>query len=544
MKREAKYRYKIGYCAAIVDASDFRKYIWIKEFASQCEQFILGIPNVDIVSDIYHGTLDYNVDEICEYWGNIRWVDSIVVIDREDLDYQNAYARFHFDACIYGSRYGLRFEEDKKFMIDKGVSFLSALPEKLEQRKENQALELPLKYYKISRKVILFGTGKYFDIYMERFGERFKPAYAIDNSNDKQGTQKAGIEIASPLKLKEEKTKEVLVIICSRNFLDMIEQLQEMGNFEYRLLINRNEIAQLENADLYITPEKANQETLKKIHDINYEMLKTFDSVCRKYGITYSLNYGTLLGALRHKGFIPWDNDIDIVMTRENYHRLEEKKDYFEEIYSFIQPETLGDKKYLDCVPRLNYKAAYIKMDQETCRYYYNRNNRIDLDIFLIDKTYDTWKGKLQRFELAVLYGMMNAYRHKSFFADYDKKMVMANNILCYLGRHISLPWLRKRVDKVARRFEGDDEAPYYFISNDALHKLTLLFPANIFSGTADVQFEGLKVEVASGYDEMCRIIYGDYMQLPPEGERVPHWGRILITADAFVFQEPVIQEG
>ena len=65
-----------------------------------------------------------------------------------------------------------------------------------------------------------------------------------------------------------------------------------------------------------------------------------------------------------------------------------------------------------------------------------------------------------------------------------------------------------------------------------------------MFSGTADVQFEGLKVEVASGYDEMCRIIYGDYMQLPPEGERVPHWGRILITADAFVFQEPVIQEG
>ena len=123
--------------------------------------------------------------------------------------------------------------------------------------------------------------------------------------------------------------------------------------------------------------------------------------------------------------------------------------------------------------------------------------------------------------------------------ADYSKGMKIANAILRKVGCCLSLNWLRKRVDKVAKRFDKDPRAPYYFISNCALCKLKLLFPADIFDKAIDVPFEGLEVYVPEKYDEFLRLIFGNYMELPPESARVPHWGRILISADTFVFEEP-----
>ena len=118
-------------------------------------------------------------------------------------------------------------------------------------------------------------------------------------------------------------------------------------------------------------------------------------------------------------------------------------------------------------------------------------------------------------------------------------KLRAANAILCAIGRFIPLNWLRKRADKVARRFNNDPTAEYYFISNDALCKMDMLFPEKIFAGTEEAVFEELRVPVPTGYDAMLHQIFGDYMQLPPEEARIPHWGRILITEDTFVFKEP-----
>ena len=61
---------------------------------------------------------------------------------------------------------------------------------------------------------------------------------------------------------------------------------------------------------------------LDELHNVLFEMLNVFDSFCRENNIEYSLAYGTLLGAVRHKGFIPWDDDLDVMMTRENYNKF------------------------------------------------------------------------------------------------------------------------------------------------------------------------------------------------------------------------------
>lgn len=268
-------------------------------------------------------------------------------------------------------------------------------------------------------------------------------------------------------------------------------------------------------------------------------MLEEFDRVCRKHDVEYFLNFGSLLGAIRHSGFIPWDNDIDTIMTRENYRKLSQFKDDFDDRYYWCPIELWGKKRYYDCVPRLGYKAAYIRLDEEECKFYNNLNNRIHLDMFLIDKTYDNLQGRWQRFELAILYGLMNAYRHKIFFVDYSKKMRFENAILRIVGRCFPLPWLKKRADKVARRFEKDDNAPYFFISNDVLRKLHMLFPKEMFDHAVDLKFGRIDAKVACKYDEMCHMLFGDYITLPPEKDRVPHLGRCLITSHLYVFRDP-----
>lgn len=538
MSTNSEYKWEIGYCIANVEEMNPLYFRWMKEAALRCKRFILGIPNEEIIVKLFKERENYNSELVKEFWCEIKWIDDVIILDFEHLDYRKMYMMLSFDVCFYGSRYGLAFENDYVFMKENGVDFVSLLPEKLGKIEKVNAIEKPLEQLFLQKKLILFGTGNYFDFFLRTYGEKYKPEYAIDSDVNKWGTIKNGITIQSPDALQKEEPKEVLVVVCSKNYQGMLEQIRKFGDYDYRLLLYRNEIALLEEMRFFEEHDK-DKLVLDKIHKINYEMLKEFDNICRAHDVQYFLNYGSCLGAIRHHGFIPWDNDVDVCMTRKNYEKLVPWKDEFSDKYRFVLPDDLGKKKYLDCVPRLNYRDAYMLMDEDACKFYENHNNRIDLDMFLIDKTYDTFKGKFQRFELACLYGLMNAYRHESFFFDYSRNMRIANAFLKRVGRCFPLDWLRKRVDKVAKRFANDSKAPYYFISNCALCKLKLLFPANIFDKAIDVPFEDLNVYVPEKYDEFLRLIFGNYMDLPPESDRVPHWGRILISADTFVFEEP-----
>lgn len=535
---DAIYKWKVGYCAANVGDCNPIHFKWIKQVAVQCQKFILGIPDKEAAKRLFGSQNDYDPELVKEFWGEIKWIDNVVIIDFEHLDYKRAFEMFSFDVCFYGSRYGLAFENDNIFMKEHGVQFVSMLPEKLKMIEGPNAIEKPLAQLYLRKKLILFGTGNYFDFFLNIYGEKYRPEYAIDNDENKWNTIKNGILIQSPTELQKEDPQKVLVVICCKNYQDILKQIRGFGDYDYRLLLYHNEIALLEE-ERFIEEIDKDKLVLEKVHEINYEMLKEFDHICRAHDVQYFLNYGSCLGAIRHKGFIPWDNDVDVCMTRKNYEKLVPWKDEFSDIYHFVPPDALGKKKYYDCVPRLKYKKAYMLLDEDACKFYENQNNRIDLDMFLIDKTYDTFKGKFQRFELALLYGLMNAYRHESAFFDYSRNMKIANSFLRKIGVCFSLDWLRKRADKVAKRFDNDSKAPYYFISNCALCKLKLLFPADIFNKAIDVPFEDLNVCVPEKYDDFLRLIFGNYMYLPSEEKRVPHWGRVLISADTFVFEEP-----
>lgn len=531
-------KYGCGFMMAYIQDNDFRNYGWLKEVSLQCGKLVLGIPDNEVIRKAVGSIETYDAAKVREYWLNIKWIEDVVILDEEHICSRKLPEGYEFDVCFFGSDFGRSYDQTIQMLVEKGINGVSLSPERIRRAEGIDALDFLLSHTYSARKIILFGTGKYFDYYMAQYGEKFPPQYAVDSNHDRQGTQKNGIMICSPDSIKSEKPENILVVICCKNYKEIVDQIYSYGDYDYRTLLRQDEMAILEEYPVLQAEKDADAEALKKIHEINYDMLEEFDSLCRKHDIEYFLNYGSVLGAVRHKGFIPWDNDIDTVIKRDEYEKLMKYKDEISNLYFWLNPDCLGKKKYYDCVPRLGYKFVHVKEDEEFCSYYNNLFNGIHLDMFFIDKTRDNLWGRLQRIELAVLYGLMNAYRHPLFFADYDEKMQRRNKILCHIGSHISLLWLRERADKVARRFNDDPKAEYYFISNDALHKLTLLFPRELFDHAVDMPFGKVNAKVSCKADKMCEILFGNYMQPPLEEHRVPHFGRRLLKAGLFEFDE------
>lgn len=531
-------KYDCGYIVAYIQDNDFRNYGWLKEASLQCEKLVLGIPDNEVAGSITGCAASYDATRIKEYWLNFKWIEDVIILDANQIYQHSLPTGYAIDVCFLGSDYGMRYRHDVETLSSQDIQCVALCQEGIKRIEGIDTLDFVLSHSPNTGKIVLFGTGKYFDYYMRNYGTKYPPAYAIDNNHEKWNTTKGGVKILSPEIIKTEKADDILVIICSKNCQDMIDQICSYGEYDYRTLIRNEEMSILEEYPLLQLESDAIQRILEKIHEINYDMLEEFDSLCRRHNIEYFLNYGSVLGAVRHKGFIPWDNDIDTVIKRDEYVKLMQYRNEISERYFWLDFDCLGKKKYFDCVPRLGYRFAHVKEDEDFCNYYNNLYSGIHLDMFFIDKTRDNLWGRLQRFELAVLYGLMNAYRHPKFFDDYDKKMQRRNKILCSIGGYISLPWLKKRADKVARRFNDDPKAEYYFISNDALHKLTLLFPKEVFDHAVDMPFGKVKAKVSCDADKMCRIIFGDYMQLPPKEQRVPHFGRRLLRADLFEFSE------
>lgn len=531
-------KYDCGYIVAYIQDNDFRNYGWLKEASLQCEKLVLGIPDNEVAGSITGCAASYDATRIKEYWLNFKWIEDVIILDANQIYQHSLPTGYAIDVCFLGSDYGMRYRHDVETLSSQDIQCVALCQEGIKRIEGIDTLDFVLSHSPNTGKIVLFGTGKYFDYYMRNYGTKYPPAYAIDNNHEKWNTTKGGVKILSPEIIKTEKADDILVIICSKNCQDMIDQICSYGEYDYRTLIRNEEMSILEEYPLLQLESDAIQRILEKIHEINYDMLEEFDSLCRRHNIEYFLNYGSVLGAVRHKGFIPWDNDIDTVIKRDEYVKLMQYRNEISERYFWLDFDCLGKKKYFDCVPRLGYRFAHVKEDEDFCNYYNNLYSGIHLDMFFVDKTRDNLWGRLQRFELAVLYGLMNAYRHPKFFDDYDKKMQRRNKILCSIGRYISLPWLKKRADKVARRFNDDPKAEYYFISNDALHKLTLLFPKEVFDHAVDMPFGNVKAKVSCDADKMCRIIFGDYMQLPPKEQRVPHFGRRLLRADLFEFSE------
>lgn len=265
-------------------------------------------------------------------------------------------------------------------------------------------------------------------------------------------------------------------------------------------------------------------EILEKLHDLQLEMLQDLQKVCEKYNIQYFAVFGTALGAVRHKGFIPWDDDIDVGMLRKDYDiflNVVEKE--MGDKYQIMTPEV--DKNYACCVTKFQRKGtkfiSYLsdKLDCDQC---------IFIDIFPFDCIAPT-KRKAQQQQVITLFLDRLIYlcgsSHPIIPYSGIKYHIAAG--ICWGGHymlkllHLSPKSIYKIFVKQCTKYNkintnvvtsfGDGSSLKYRTSVDRM------FPLK------EIPFENRMIKVLENNDEHLKRTYGDYMQLPPEDQRVNH---------------------
>ena len=263
---------------------------------------------------------------------------------------------------------------------------------------------------------------------------------------------------------------------------------------------------------------------LKAVHQANLRILKEIDRICRSHGIRYFADSGTLLGAVRHKGFIPWDDDADVAFTRENYEAFARVvRDELPEGMEFLEPSQIGDgKAFFDFTPRILYLNSRTHEDSREMAFYGGKLNHLYVDIFIQDELPE---GKLPaawtRLKNTMIYGLAMGHRFRLDFSKYSPLQKCVVAVLSAAGRLLPMPVICRMERRAALRHNtGKSRLRYYSNYQPDYHYVTLKKEWN--EETVDLDFEDMKLMAPKNWHQVLTCIYGDYRKLPPPEKRVP----------------------
>ena len=258
---------------------------------------------------------------------------------------------------------------------------------------------------------------------------------------------------------------------------------------------------------------------IEELKKIQLELLNTLDSYCASQGLKYYLTYGTLIGAVRHKGYIPWDDDIDVMMPRSDYERFLAgfNKSSFADNAKAVSHE-IDPLYYLAFAKLINTETV---MQEEV-----NSDYRIgvNIDIFPLDNLADDYETAKKRMRKAFRYNEIMLLKNLTFI----KTRAWYKNAILGAGRLFSMLWSRDSLIIVLNNFgvrKPDGCFTKYLgtVTGISAGDESRVFDAEWFSDTVKVEFEGHKYDAPAGYDAFLRKLYGDYMKLPPLEEQVAH---------------------
>lgn len=527
----ADTKYRLGYLAGVFDSKDIGQYEWLHKISKYCDDFVLGIPDEWIVARLY-GDRPYSSQEMQKFWIESGWFANVIILDAEHLNYQKVHKRIPFDVCFYGCEYGQAFQQDTDFAKRNNIEFVSVAPQKAMSMIGGGAVRLALEDVQKQQKIILFGTGKYFEVYMKEYGEKYRPTYAIDNDVNKWNTEKNGIPIFEPGRLLKEVPDEVLVIICSKDYTDIKDQLLAMGSFNYRTLLFQNEISLLEEFAISSSRER---EYLQKSHEILTILMKEFDRVCQKYKLHYYIICGSLIGVIRHQGMIPWDDDIDLAMPRKDFKRLRRiaKKEWSKrnDTFSFFNYDDLGGGAFLDCMPRLFYMKEYLPtkcFDKVWGKAKADVGNRMFLDIYVMDNAHEN--EKIHMVVIKIMKGIYNLcmghranINYEEYKAIVPDSTIKLMKIIHSIGKIIPLKFLVFCYDLLAQSANYNKKCENYIMDSCAIRCIELKYPKKFFGEGKRMPFYDIEVMVPSDYDAQLQSMrYRNYMELPRMAVRKP----------------------
>ena len=261
---------------------------------------------------------------------------------------------------------------------------------------------------------------------------------------------------------------------------------------------------------------------LKKLHQVELEILDEFVRICDKYNLKYFLVAGTLLGAVRHKGYIPWDDDLDVGMPRKDYEEfIKICSKELDEKYMLDSKDT-NSKYYLDFI-KIRKKDTIFEQDFQVN---YDGPKGIWLDVFPYDNAKsDTSKKTYIQFKLNKIIFSILHYKNNFFLSD---RKLLIKKMIGFLFRPISNTFLLNIQDKILKLDAKKNEYNYFISLTTTYDYKSQLLKKDNYLPTTKLEFEGKMYDVPKEYDYILKRIYGNYMELPPEEKRITHNPRRL----------------
>lgn len=260
----------------------------------------------------------------------------------------------------------------------------------------------------------------------------------------------------------------------------------------------------------------------KQIWAVEIDLLLQLDKVCKKHGLRYWIMGGTLLGCVRHRGFIPWDDDIDVLMFRDEYEKLCTFADEFLPPYFFQTPYT--DPGYF---------CAYTKIrnSNTTCISepfrYQGINLGIGIDIFVMDRHIPGHDAQA-RFDVimqAIIDNSTHMRLTHPYLCEKDKKRVTQYSGGDPLERY-------EMIREMSMRDNEKDTELIWFPMGGVYGYKKCVFFRHDFDETVQGRFECFDFPIPKGNDRVLRCEYGDYMKLPPPEERGCWHGQAMYDPD------------
>lgn len=259
-------------------------------------------------------------------------------------------------------------------------------------------------------------------------------------------------------------------------------------------------------------------EEIKKVQDHVYEIFVEFDRICRKHGIRYSMEGGTLMGAVKFGGFVPWDDDVDVIMRRKDYEHFlrvapqEAEERFFLQSYNNVSQFPLNYAKFcLKSTKILNYAYSHLT----------EMHHGVFIDIFPIDNV-SPKTCKLQ----CALAGVFTTVRGLKLRVTRRKgAKVFVQKLLSYLP----IRWINRIIQFFCTINNRKKTALRYEVCNP--NKKFAPLPSKLYDEYTELEFRGKKFFAVKEYDYFLKTRFGENYrnEMPPEGLRIPSHGQEIL---------------
>lgn len=255
--------------------------------------------------------------------------------------------------------------------------------------------------------------------------------------------------------------------------------------------------------------------TLQELKDIEFEILKMFDAFCKENNIRYYLSHGTLLGAIRYKKFIPWDDDVDLLIPREDYNRM---LTLFQdsERYKLFAPEK--NPEYLFPIAKL--------CDMTTRKIEGGYNNGVELGVDIDLFPLDAWDDDFEKAKKEVQYisrnmrwlGLAKLIKPDSY---HPLKRMVKSVLMAFCKMRGGQHFIRNILQASAKAAAPDSK--YLGCKAWCVYGEKGIIPAEVFAETINIKFEGEFFPAPKDYDTYLTCLYGDYLPEPPKEKQKTH---------------------